>query len=888
MPFAALALALAALPVHATRSEVAPAMLGPVLEDSAPAHLAIVLRGRAPAAVRALELAQQNPASPDFHRWLSPAEFGARFGSPDFERVAAWLERAGFRLERSPNRLYLGGTGTVAEVRALLGVQLVRATGEGGTSFRTFVGSPSAPAPIAQAIVTIQGLDTRPRFHHRLNLGQSFQSFGPQDLRRFYEIQPLLDRGYTGRGLALAVLGAAAPAGELPDPRDVAWFYGNVSDSAAELVVRTLPNPNQDTDPEPGVRQELEMDAEMQSVAAPGAATITIDLPPASEIFSTGVNDIATSLVGAVAVSTSFGACEPASGLAASDAQAAEELLQQGTLAGQSWFSASGDNGADDCRDGSGPTVDFPSDIPEMVAVGGTQATNEPWDSAGAATAYFPEQVWNEGAQGGAGGGGQSALFSKPPWQVTATPVDGDRDLPDVALLSAPNPGVVCDNTRPGELSPNGGTSDAAPMAAGMFALLADRLGGRLGGVNPTLYAIGAAQADGGAMAFHDVTVGNNSFNGVTGFSAGPGYDLATGWGSLDVTALAAAWPMAAAPDGGALDGGSTATDGGADAGPVLGADAGPGDGGSDAGPSDGGSAADAAGWFEPGDDAGALVPYAPCAEIACDGGSVCETIPEGPSACDFFCDPSAAGGCPNGEICGGSLGDAGVCVPGCLVDSDCPTGDVCFACERTCFPKGNPSAPVGASCQTSADCPGGAWCIPPVLQGQQTGFTGGYCAFPCDPSACPCPSGSSCEPIDNQGDYLCFAACDAAGADAGCRSAYSCQPQASGPAVCLPACQSDQDCQNGGPPGSICDTQTGVCVMPAADGGADAGPVDAGPVDADAGARDAGAPDAGAGGAHRKSGGCGCGSAGGPDLAALGMGLWAFGALLSRRRRRC
>ncbi|MHB1845036.1 MAG: S53 family peptidase, partial [Deltaproteobacteria bacterium] len=745
-------------------------------------------------------------------------------------------------------------------VRALLGVQLVSARAEGGAAFRSFTGSPTAPDAIARAILTIQGLDTRPRFHPRLTLFQNFQSFGPQDLRRFYDIQPLLDRGHTARGLSLAVLGSAAPASELPNPADIAWFYGNVSDSAAELVVRTLPNPNDDTDPEPGVRQELEMDAEMQSVAAPGAATITIDLPPASEIFTTGINDITTNLVGAVAVSTSFGSCELQSGLSSQDTQAVESLLQQGTLAGQSWFSASGDNGADDCRSGSAAAVDFPSDIPEMVAVGGTQV-NEPWDQNGAAPAYTQEQVWNLGSQGGAGGGGQSLLYAKPGWQVGATPADAMRDMPDIALLSSPNPGVVCDNSRPGELSPNGGTSDAAPMAAGIFALLAERLGTRLGGINPTLYALGSAQLRGGAQVFHDVTQGNISYNGVSGFSAGPGFDLASGWGSLDVAALAAAWPTAAsAPDGGAATDGGPAADGGSDVGLTA---------------QDGGVTM----GFEPGEDGGALVPYVPCAEIACDGGALCETIPEGPASCDFLCDPSATGGCPHGQLCGGSLGDAGICVPGCLVDSDCPSGDVCFSCNRTCYPKGNQTARVGDACQASSDCPAGAWCIPEQQQGQSTGFTGGYCSFPCDPQSCTCPAGASCQPIDNQGDYLCFSSCGSV-PDAGCRQSYACQGVGQDQSICLPACQSDQDCQNNGPPSSVCDLSTGQCLLPAAP---DAGPaLDAGP-SADAGVPDAGAPesaDAGHGG--EKGHGCGCGSAGGLDLSALLLAVAAFG----RRRR--
>ena len=863
-PFLALAFTTAAVPVSASRGPLAPQAVGAALEDGAPAHLAVSLRERDAEGLKALLRDQQDPASPRYHAWLTPTEFGERFGQPAavYARIVAWAEGAGFQVTPSANRIFLEATGTVAEVRALLGVQLHWVRVE-GADFRSFVGTATAPAEIAQAILTIQGLDTRPRFKHRLTLGQGFNSFGPQDLRRFYDIQPLLDQGYTGRGAQLAVLGSAAPSNGLPQAQDVAYFYGNASDTAALFLTRTLPNPNNDLDPQPGVRQELEMDVELQTVAAPGAASVTLDLPPSSEMFTTGINDIATNLAQVSAVSTSFGSCELQSGLSTQDAAAAEQLVAQGTSEGQSWFSAAGDNGADDCQDGVDVSVDFPSDIPEMVAVGGTQVTPV-WDSNGASTAYVQEQVWNLGAQGGAGGGGASQLFTKPGWQVTTTPADGARDLPDLALLSAPNPGVICDNSRPGELSPNGGTSDAAPLSAGIFALLGDRLGGRLGGVNPLLYALGHAQFHGGGPAvFHDITQGNISYNGVSGPSAGPGFDLATGWGSLDVAALARAWPVAVT----VTDAG-TATDGGnpADAGRAT-------DGG---GVSDGGARADAG--VSP--DAGSIarIPYNPCAVLDCTGGATCDTVPEGPSGCTLLCSPTATTGCPSGEICGGQVGDAGSCVPGCLKNADCATGESCFTCSRTCYPVGNVAAHVGDACHGSGDCPAGAFCLP-----ERYGFTGGYCTFPCDPQACACPANNSCEPIDNQGDFLCFAGCDPA-TSTSCRSGYACQAQGAGQSVCLPRCQSDQDCQQGGSSTAVtCNLSTGQCVGPAIpDAGISVHP-DAGALGA--GSRDAGATDAG----HAEkptSHGCGCsglpGEADGGSLA-----LIAFALALGVRRPR-
>ncbi len=849
----------AGVPISVSKVAVPASAVGRPLEASAPAHLAISLRQRDVEGLRALLLAQQDPGSELFHRWLTPAEFGERFGQPQaaYSGVRQWVEAAGFSVQTYPNRIFLEATGTAAQVKALLGVQPRSAQSE-GHSYRTFVGTPTAPAALAPLILTIQGLDTHPRFHHRLQLGQApndFDSFGPQDLRRFYDIQPLLDQGYIAAGLTTAVLGADTTSNQLPQPEDISYFYLNASDSSAQFILDELPNPNNDLDPEPGARQELEMDPEMQSVAAPGLATVTEVLPPASEIFSTGVNFIVNNLSNVVTVSTSYGACETESGLKPADYQAAEQLLSQGIAEGQTWFSASGDSGADDCQDGSGASADFPSSIPEMLAVGG--ASNEDpsiFDSNGAVTAYAQEVVWNDGAGGGAGGGWSSIGYMKPTWQLGPTPPDGARDEPDIALLAEPDPGVIADNTFDGQLTPNGGTSDAAPLSAGIFALLGDRLGGRLGLVHPTLYALGQAQLDGGTKVFHDITQGNNSYDGITGATAAVGYDIASGWGSLDVAVLATAWPLPL---------------------PYFGPDGGP-DGGAEL---DGGAP-----------DAGPLVPYDPCALLACDGGAVCQTLPEGPAACVIFCNTSAADTCALGNICySNSVPDAGFCTPGCYTNSDCPSDLACATCEEACVTPGNTSSQIGGPCQQDSDCPTGAFCIT-----ADDGVPGGYCSANCYPG-CACPSGASCwNPPQSLGyPPLCLTSCDPNAAQPCSRQGYVCQEMDDGTLGCQPPCMTDQDCY--GTIGMTCNPATGICPGP------DAGmaPVDAGhaPIDAGAAVADSGTtgtpgsngPDAGAtaadAGSAMPASGCGCtGSPGGTDWSSVSLLILA---LVELRRRR-
>ncbi len=248
----------------------------------------------------------------------------------------------------------------------------------------------------------------------------------------------------------------------------------------------------------------------------------------------------------------------------------------------------------------------YPASSQYVTAVGGTSFAGDVSDQAkywnttnnsgnGSAMSYIPETTWNNTPNltglnnaGGlsAGGGGASILFSKPAWQVGAgVPADGKRDLPDISLASDPGHDgyVVCTeqtNSAGTQLTGSstcvypvgsnqvpyfsangsgyvwGGTSIAAPQMAAMIALMNQKAGNTngVGNVNPILYL--AAQNTPGA--FHDVTTGGDAvvcqqgspgcISGPGGYvmsccSAGAGYDLATGLGSVDVAALAAVWP---------------------------------------------------------------------------------------------------------------------------------------------------------------------------------------------------------------------------------------------------------------------------------------------------------------------------------------------------------
>ena len=198
---------------------------------------------------------------------------------------------------------------------------------------------------------------------------------------------------------------------------------------------------------------------------------------------------------------------------------------------------ASGDNGATD-QESDGSTLypyrvnSWPSSDPLVTSVGGSQLYPGQRRNRLAA-----RSVWNDGY--GAGGGGVSAVFPRPLYQIGVRGVVGShRGTPDISMSAAVNGGAWVYWSFAGTGGAGwyivGGTSEATPIFSGIVALADQVAGHRLGLINPALYALGAASQHGVNTGLVDITTGNNSFAGVTGYNAGPGYDLASGWGTIN------------------------------------------------------------------------------------------------------------------------------------------------------------------------------------------------------------------------------------------------------------------------------------------------------------------------------------------------------------------
>jgi hypothetical protein len=272
-------------------------------------------------------------------------------------------------------------------------------------------------------------------------------------------------------------------------------------------------------------------------------------------------------------MSTSFGQCE--SSMGTTENTFYNNLWSQAATQGISAFVSSGDSGAAGCNGGSdttgsGKAVSGLASTPYNIAVGGSQFndTASPstyWNSTNAsnqssAKSYIPEIAWNESANvsGGSGlwssSGGVSTLYAKPSWQVcVGVPADGKRDVPDVALTAAGHDGylVIQGHTSSASgLGAVGGTSAASPSFAGLMALVVQKTGARQGNANTKFYSLANAQyGSGGTVIFHDVTSGNNSVPGVTGFNCGTGYDAVTGVGTVDANSMVNNWNGTPTPD---------------------------------------------------------------------------------------------------------------------------------------------------------------------------------------------------------------------------------------------------------------------------------------------------------------------------------------------------
>jgi subtilase family serine protease len=357
---------------------------------------------------------------------------------------------------------------------------------------------------------------------------QALQS-SSSGLQQAYDVAPLFANHIDGTGLTIATLVSFGDKS--------AQSYLDQYDASNGLPAATV----QTIEPagavpactDPGVNTsdcdswggETDLDISMIHTLAPGARILIIATPVSETQGITGFPEMMTAMDYTVAnhlanvISMSLGTPED-DFTSSTQLHDLDSHFKNATDNGVTVLASSGDDGADGTQvDGSTPwgrrVVSFPADESYVTAVGGTVLSLD-----GNGNRTRPDVLWSSS------GGGVSHDFGIPAWQqstATATGATG-RALPDITMEGT------------------SGTSEASPLMAAIVGLADQSAGRNLGLINPALYAVGSHGTSSGIV---DVTSGCNSTGTVTGYCAGTGYDIVSGWGTIDaakfVPALVAA-----------------------------------------------------------------------------------------------------------------------------------------------------------------------------------------------------------------------------------------------------------------------------------------------------------------------------------------------------------
>jgi subtilase family serine protease len=501
------------------------------LPGEQPMRLVLVLPLRNQAALDQSLEDLYNPGSPSYRHYLSVEEFTTRFGptQEDYDAVVRWAGTNGLKVVgTSRNRMNVDVTGTVATIETGLHVKM--GLYQHPTENRTFYAPDREPAvDLPFQLWHIAGLDNysipRPALVHQ-PLGVKSQattgscpdqSFCGSDMRAAYYGGTAL----TGAGQSLGLLEYAGT-----DLTDLDTYFTNAgqTNNVPITLLSTDGTSTSCTYPDcDDTEQTIDMTQALGM--APGLASLVMYVGSSdAAIF----NAMATASPLNAQLSSSWIWYPP-------DPSTDNPYFQEFAAQGQNLFQAAGDGGA-----WTKSSIIYPADDVYLTSVGGTDLT-----TSGAGGSWSSETAWSDG-----GGGISPDQFAIPFWQTTTASgcpkcSNTYRNGPDVSANSNFSFYVCADQTT---CTANlyGGTSFATPMWAGYLALVNQQamLNGMptLGFINPALYDIGLSSSY--DTDFHDINSGSN------GYAATTGYDLATGWGSPNGSALISALISAASAPG--------------------------------------------------------------------------------------------------------------------------------------------------------------------------------------------------------------------------------------------------------------------------------------------------------------------------------------------------
>jgi subtilase family serine protease len=518
---------------------------------------------------------QQNPASPDYHHWLTPIEIGQRFGASmhDIEAVKAWLVSQGLRVDaisNSHDRITFSGPASAFAAAFGAEMHYYTVSGDNRISVNT---DPQIPIGLKNVIRSISGLYTvkahpqhistigsrsSPHFkgdadvtsNPDFTLGAGNYVIFPSDFAVIYNLNGITG-GINGTGETIAIIGRSGVcAADITNFASVADVTANLPNTIVPPLGISPPAPDcTDGTGASGDQGEATLDVTRSGSIAQGAALDLVVSADSNTVDGIGV--AATYVVDTPPspapkiMSISFGSCETENGSSGVDFW--DSLFTQAAGEGISVFVSSGDSAAAGCDDSfSTPPASQSLSINAICSssyatcVGGTEfadftdpsqywsSTNGGASGTESALSYIPEGAWNEPynssnqLQVAGSGGGVSIYIATPTWQVgTGVPGSAGRYVPDVAFSASQHDGYFgclaggggsCVNSGSGiPFVEFAGTSAAAPDMAGITALLNQQEGSAQGQLNPTLYSLAATTSN---AVFNDVTVASS---GVTG-----------------------------------------------------------------------------------------------------------------------------------------------------------------------------------------------------------------------------------------------------------------------------------------------------------------------------------------------------------------------------------
>jgi hypothetical protein len=489
------------------------------LPDQQPVTRMQVLLQRSAEQETALQqlLAQQlDPASPKFHGWLTPQEFGEQFGpaESDVQAVKDWLTSQGFTgLKVNNGKTLIEFDGTAGQVRNALRTEMHRLSANGEDHFGNMEEPqiPAALAPVVSGVIGLHDFHPKPmlkrlgKFRRDMKTGAitplftftdvngTFYGVGPADFAKIYNLNSIYAAGFDGTGQKIAIVGRSNI--NIQDVRDFRTIFGLPANDPQIILNGADPGLVS------GDEGESDLDVEWAGAVAPKAKIILV----ASQSNLTDVLDGVAASAGyivdnniAPVLSMSYGLCETDLGTAGNAFYNA--LWQQAAAQGITVIVSSGDSGSAGCDSPNTETsatngigVSGIASTPYNISMGGTdfdQANNQTafWNPTNgspsqlSAKGYIPETTWNDScANAGltgcnsvtssspslnivAGSGGPSSVYPKPSWQsltITGMPNDGHRDTPDVSLFASDGQNksfyIVCqsDQNIPGDTGCN-------------------------------------------------------------------------------------------------------------------------------------------------------------------------------------------------------------------------------------------------------------------------------------------------------------------------------------------------------------------------------------------------------------------------------------------------